>query len=222
MTAKDWGTCTNPELMLTALHDARFSTARLPVVLAGFAERGRFPDLLDPDLRQQFFAYSRWVFGLGTRPLPIELPMFDPLVSLPVDRHDAEDVVRVALGGKVGDWLALGVLTLAESHNVRWFRAFDLPLYANTDAWRVRQVDALRDALGNPFAPVEWHDRWRTETVVALARGIHFDAAFDRLPILADALEEAGCDSPEVLAHCPGPGPHARGCWVVDAARGKG
>ncbi|HYH67331.1 MAG TPA: hypothetical protein VD866_21720 [Urbifossiella sp.] len=62
---------------------------------------------------------------------------------------------------------------------------------------------------------------WRTEAVVALARGIHADRAFHRLPVLADALEDAGCHDPEVLEHCRGSGPHHRGCWVVDLVRGK-
>jgi hypothetical protein len=45
--------------------------------------------------------------------------------------------------------------------------------------------------------------------------------AFDRLPILADALEEAGCDEPALLAHCRSDGPHVRGCWAVDLVLGK-
>jgi hypothetical protein len=53
---------------------------------------------------------------------------------------------------------------------------------------------------------------WRTSTSIALAEGIYADRAFDRLPILADALEDAGCGHPDVLAHCRGDGPHARGC----------
>jgi hypothetical protein len=61
----------------------------------------------------------------------------------------------------------------------------------------------------------------RSEAVVALAREIDADRAFDRLLVLADALEEAGCDAPDVLAHCRGPGPDARGCWVVDAVLGR-
>jgi hypothetical protein len=51
---------------------------------------------------------------------------------------------------------------------------------------------------------------------VALARGIYAERAFDRLPILADALQDAGCDNADVLAHCRGRGPHVLGCWVVD------
>jgi hypothetical protein len=58
--------------------------------------------------------------------------------------------------------------------------------------------------------------------VVALARGIYADRAFDRLPILADALQDAGCENTDLLAHCRGEGPHVRGCWVVDLLLEKG
>jgi hypothetical protein len=54
-----------------------------------------------------------------------------------------------------------------------------------------------------------------------LARGIYDDRAFDRLPILADALIDAGCDDEAILGHCRGPGPHVRGCWVADLVLGK-
>jgi len=62
---------------------------------------------------------------------------------------------------------------------------------------------------------------WLTETVVTLAAGIVADCAFDRLPILADALEEAGCDDGEMLNHLRGNRPHKRGCWVVDLVLGE-
>jgi hypothetical protein len=57
--------------------------------------------------------------------------------------------------------------------------------------------------------------------VVKLAQAIYDDRAFDRLPILADALEDAGCHDAGILAHCRGPGPHVKGCWVVDLLLGK-
>ena len=79
----------------------------------------------------------------------------------------------------------------------------------------------LRDILGNPLRPVAVDASWLTSTVVALAEGIYADRAFDRLPILADALMDAGCDHAEVLEHCRGDGPHVRGCWVVDLLLGK-
>ncbi|MBP3959963.1 hypothetical protein J8F10_32375 [Gemmata sp. G18] len=72
-----------------------------------------------------------------------------------------------------------------------------------------------------PFRPVALDPAWLTSTVVALAQGIYDGGAFDRLPILADALQDAGCDSKDVLGHCRGPGPHARGCWVVDLLLNK-
>jgi hypothetical protein len=57
--------------------------------------------------------------------------------------------------------------------------------------------------------------------VKALAEGVYAERAFDRLPILADALEEAGCGNAEMLAHLRGAGPHVRGCWALDLLLGK-
>jgi hypothetical protein len=83
------------------------------------------------------------------------------------------------------------------------------------------QVRLLHDITGNPFRPVAVDPAWLTSTVVSLAEGIYAERAFDRLPILADALQDAGCDSADILDHCRGPGPHARGCWVLDLLLGK-
>jgi hypothetical protein len=85
---------------------------------------------------------------------------------------------------------------------------------------RAAQADLLRDVFGNPFRTVALDSRWRSEAVRLLADGIQADRAYDRLPILADALEEAGCDNAELLAHCRGPGPHVFGCWALDLVRG--
>jgi hypothetical protein len=84
-----------------------------------------------------------------------------------------------------------------------------------------KQVLIVRDIFGNPLRPVAFDPSWRTSTAVGLARSIYESRAFDRMPILADALEEAGCDEPSVLEHCRGDGPHVRGCWVVDLILGK-
>ena len=62
---------------------------------------------------------------------------------------------------------------------------------------------------------------WQTATVTSLAQAIYDERAFDRLPILADALEDAGCTNADVLEHCRQTGIHARGCWVVDLLLGK-
>jgi hypothetical protein len=90
--------------------------------------------------------------------------------------------------------------------------------------WAEHKVQGrlLRGIVGNPFRPVTVNAAWLTPTVVQLARGIYSERAFDRLPILADALMDAGCENEDVLDHCRGDGPHVRGCWVVDLLLGKG
>jgi hypothetical protein len=90
----------------------------------------------------------------------------------------------------------------------------------DTTRSRARIANLLRDIF-NPFRPVAPDPVWLTSDVVALARGIYEDRAFDRMPILADALQDAGCTNEDVLSHCRGAGPHVRGCWVVDLVLGK-
>lgn len=79
----------------------------------------------------------------------------------------------------------------------------------------------IRCLFGNPYRTAAIDKEWLTSTVVALARGVYEDRAFDRLPMLADALQDAGCEDAAVLGHCRGEGPHARGCWVVDRILGR-
>jgi hypothetical protein len=74
----------------------------------------------------------------------------------------------------------------------------------------------IRDIFGNPFRPLTINPSWLTSTVLALASGIYSEKAFDRMPQLADALQDAGCDNEDILNHCRQPGQHCRGCWVVD------
>jgi len=84
------------------------------------------------------------------------------------------------------------------------------------------QLAAIRDIFGNPFRSVVFDPACLTDTVIDLAQGLYADRAFDHLPILANALEEAGCDDADILAHCRRSGPHYQGCWVVDSLVGKG
>jgi hypothetical protein len=79
----------------------------------------------------------------------------------------------------------------------------------------------LRDVFGHRAAPVGDPGPWRTADALALARGIYDEQAFDRLPLLADALMDAGCADERVIAHCRSDGPHVRGCWVVDLVLGR-
>jgi hypothetical protein len=82
--------------------------------------------------------------------------------------------------------------------------------------------DVLRCVFGPLcFRQVLFKGAWRTPHVEALAECIYEQQAFDRLFLLADALEEAGCDNAAILKHCRRPRPHVRGCWVVDLLLGK-
>src|SRR5262249_4358937 len=79
----------------------------------------------------------------------------------------------------------------------------------------------LPGRFGNPFRPAACDPAWRTPTVRRLAEAIYDERAFDRLPILADAVEESGCTNADLLGHLRGEGPHTRGCWALDAILGK-
>jgi hypothetical protein len=86
---------------------------------------------------------------------------------------------------------------------------------------RPEQGKIIRDVIGNPFRPVTFSQSWRTDTAVSLARMMYDARDFSAMPILADALQDAGCDNEDILDHCRGPGPHVQGCWVVDLVLGK-
>lgn len=113
---------------------------------------------------------------------------------------------------------------------------------------RLTQCDLLRDVVGNPFRPPgirvsssrlprrlldlarvllgpgTAHRPWTLRNdsdLVAMAQTIYNERSFEKLPALADELEKAGCTDDVVLKHCRHPGPHVRGCWVVDLLLGK-
>jgi hypothetical protein len=94
-------------------------------------------------------------------------------------------------------------------------------LNAQAEIEELTLCDLLRDAFGNPFRPAAFDARWRTPAVLSLAQAIYGGRSFADLPILADALIDAGCDSEDLLAHCRADGPHARGCWALDLVLGR-
>ena len=130
--------------------------------------------------------------------------------------------------------LATNFLACALGHSGMWWS--QRTSVVGLDPWHLRQIEVfelrreqivadhgplLRDIAGNPFRPVAFAPEWRTEAVVALARTMYESRDFAAMPVLADALDDAGCDHADLLAHCRGPGPHVRGCWVVDLVLGK-
>lgn len=147
----------------------------------------------------------------------------------------AETDARIAhdeafrLKGKVGasgEWAAQFAASSdawnAASHasNFAYVAAGDPVLEPGTE--KSAQADIARCIFGPfPFRSVIVNSHWLNRTVVSLAQAIYDDRAFDRLSILADALEDAGCADADILVHCRGPVPHVLGCWVVDSLLGK-
>jgi hypothetical protein len=106
-------------------------------------------------------------------------------------------------------------------HN-HWVNIVPLEHNNVTEAWQdwdTKTVQLCREWC-REYARLYLQPAWRSETVIALASAIHAERAYDRLPILADALEEAGCDHPDLLGHCRHDTPHTDYCWLVDALNG--
>jgi hypothetical protein len=126
---------------------------------------------------------------------------------------------------------AVGLLHLAsaQAYNAYPLAQPEGPTYPPTDpgwsfvysAAQQMQSALARDIFGNPFRPVAFDPTWRTDIASRIASTMYESRNFSAMPILADALEEAGCDSVDILLHCREPGTHVRGCWVVDLVLGK-
>jgi hypothetical protein len=119
----------------------------------------------------------------------------------------------------------VGCVAAAVSHAVkRWAQTRGLPPRPTAKRERANQCHLLRDLFGNPFQEIVVEAGWLTwhgGLISAMVRTIYQERVFDQMPILADALEDAGCTDVDILAHCRGPGPHVRGCWVIDLLLGK-
>jgi hypothetical protein len=76
------------------------------------------------------------------------------------------------------------------------------------------QCQIARDVLGFPEVTVCYDPNWSTSTAAAIAREMNESRDFSAMPILADALQDAGCNEPKILEHCRAKKPHVRGCWA--------
>jgi len=88
--------------------------------------------------------------------------------------------------------------------------------------------EMIRDVFPNPFHSFSFDRRqfiswlkWNDSTVSKMAHAIYDSKQCLDLPVLADALEEAGCVDPLILEHCRADTTHIRGCWVVDLMTGR-
>lgn len=107
--------------------------------------------------------------------------------------------------------------TGSEDDRFAWgFFGYDFPEFGATGAAIRQPLPALlREVVGNPFWPRQ-PLAWSNGTIRKIAQVIQEACRFQDMPVLADALAGAGCVDQDILAHCRGPGPHVRGCWVLD------
>jgi hypothetical protein len=205
MTEAEWLACTDPEKVLEALRGK--ASARKLRLLACACVRRLWPLVYDEQGRQAVAAVEQFSDGEGAA----------EGLSL------ARQAALKALADTPKSWpaarpLAEAVLALTDADVMKAARA-------GVALLQLTHRHFFHEVFGNPFRPSAPDPAWLAwggGAVRRLAQGIYEERAFDDLPVLADALEEAGCDQADLLAHLRRPGPHVRGCWAVDLLLGKG
>jgi hypothetical protein len=238
MTEAEWLTCAEPRPMLDFLRD-RVPERKLRLFACVCCRR--VLPLLSPPSRQALEVAEQLADGLAdgrerkaARTLALQAPWVGP-PEMPDSevrhaRGSAKQAVYKALERKADDaarWAAANASGAAAMY--AWNRQQPVPpadwerVYAGLrGAEKAAQCAWLRDLFGDLFrqiaVDVAWL-AWNGGTVPKVAEAIYAGRAFERLPILADALEDAGCDSADLLEHCRSGGEHVRGCWAVDLVR---
>jgi hypothetical protein len=129
-------------------------------------------------------------------------------------------LIEAGFGKPRGADFDVGALTKERFVTLAWL-AYAVPANGGSVGADMHSVPLLHDIFGNPFRPVAFDPAWRTDTVVSLAKGLYESRDFSAMPILADALQDAGCDCDDILNHCRDESlTHVRGCWVVDLVLG--
>lgn len=237
LTEADWKTCKVPqdmtEFLRTKHQAARRKAGRRKLRLFACAcIRGIWSLLVQPESRQAVEVAERFADGLATNEelaqarrrarfatskssLETDLQFWqaaEAAVHVASRRFDGGDHISVphAASGAATAW-AFEQTRLGEKGHDQ-LKARQLALYA----------DWLRDIVGNPFQSKSLNPTWLTPTVTAIVQTISTDRTYRDLPILADALEEAGCDDRELLDHLRSSGPHLLGCWALDLILNKG
>jgi len=193
MTEAEWMAASNPISMVNFLEGkASGRKSRAFIASACMERRLIFDDYPDDELRRFQNDVAQWIedgdYEIGG-------PMFNEFLSL------------------VSTSYRYGLFPL---WNRAWKQVQEVAPDAPDIEEKYRTVVRILCIFGNPFRPVAVDPSWLTSDVLALATGIYADRAFDRMPILADALQDAGCENTEILDHCREPGLHVRGCFVVD------
>jgi hypothetical protein len=174
-------------------------------------------------VRKLLLIAAAYVRGAQARPEYVDAKPCDDLIEIAADRLWPSEDIAHALAARPGHWGFTHVLAVPQEPAAvaKGLRHLASAYKSNSARTVPELIRLIHEVTANPFRPVTINPTWLTSTVLQLAAGIYSDRAFDRLPILADALQDAGCDNEDVLNHCRSEGPHVRGCWVVDLLLGK-
>ena len=230
MTDSDWTSSTDPQAMLAFLRDRGPVSERKLCLYACACCRSVWHLLRDERGREAVRVSERYADGEATdahrvamsSPANVAVSALDAKADESREQHERRLLHSGWLTGEdlAGDAAAVLEDARRAARSVAWATAGGGE-YVRQGARVVQRPHLLRDIFGNPLGPVSFSPVWRTEAVVALARGIYEETAWERMPVLADALEDAGCADEAVVAHCRGDGQHCKGCWVVDLVLGR-
>jgi hypothetical protein len=218
MTEEEWLASRSPKTMLGHL-GAKFSDRQRRLFSCAccrrvwqFARDERLADVID--------AIERYANGDAKERARIDARKVAVAVQRNVDKP--QDLVSSELSCAAEKTIRWGSWHPGESAAAAVGWADHVSFAKRKSEERAAQTAILREMVGNPFRPVSLDPAWLTSDVQALAKGIYEERAFDRMPILADALQDAGCANDAVLSHCRDASQtHGRGCWVVDLLLGK-
>ena len=224
MNERDWLTCGDPARMLAFLRDrATERKLRLFAIHTGRRWEAQTPRLQNrPEFRLALDLADQLAEG-GT---VAESEVVQVRRALEASIHMWGGGVTHLAGINAGTHLISTPVRheVALTVSLAWCRLAAHPTSrpTNADIESLRQARLLQELFGNPFQPSACDELWLTTDVLAIAKGIYQDRAFDRMPILADALQDAGCSTEVVLNHCRAERhEHVRGCWVIDMLLGK-
>lgn len=209
MTETEWLTCTDPTLMLRYLR-GKASDRQLRLIAVSFCRR-IWDRITDEISRGAVEVAERFADERVSRKELRESRQMALGVSS--NRYDfTPRFVEAAAATCLLDAMVAAVRT----SQLAWVFG-----HSPDVAEQSQQTSFIRHITGNPFHPIVLDPTWLTSTVLALCQAAYDDKAFDCLPILADALEDAGCTNHDILNHCRQPGEHGRGCWCLDLLLNK-
>ena len=223
MTEEQWRACASPQAMLGFLRGVGAGSDRKFRLFACACCRriwDRFPDPRNHDLVIAVENFPNGKF----EDAEIEGPVCASSACEQECRSDPAYWVAKYLGRgfyKMPAYLSAVTVAL-QVRQIAGRERGEVQAEALMQAEAAAQAELLREVFGTPARSAAFATEWRTDTAVSLACGMYESRDFSAMPILADALQDAGCDSDEVLNHCRAAGLHVRGCWVVDAVLGMG